>query len=60
VGSGDFNYDGAVNGTDFALLAANFNQAPASVVATSDLAALDSFAAANGFLNDIPNRRRFR
>jgi len=46
---GDFNYDGAVNGSDFVLMAENFNQyASQSSVAAADLAALDSFAAANG------------
>jgi autotransporter-associated beta strand protein len=47
---GDFNYDGKVNGTDFAYLASNFNQG-ASQSAT---AALDSFAAANGLMADVP------
>ena len=52
---GDFNYDGAVNGSDFVLLADNFNQfASQSAVATGDMAALDAFAAANGFLSDLP------
>jgi autotransporter-associated beta strand protein len=46
---GDFNYDGKVNGTDLQLLQSNFNQqANGSAVAAADLAALDSFAAANG------------
>jgi len=46
---GDFNYDNKVNGNDFVLLAANFNQfASQSAVSAADLAALDSFAAANG------------
>ena len=46
---GDFNYDGNVNGADFVLLADNFNQfASQSAVSAADLAALDSFAAANG------------
>ena len=46
---GDFNYDGKVNGSDFVLLADNFNQfASQSAVSAADLAALDSFAAANG------------
>ena len=45
---GDFNYDGKVNGSDFVLLADNFNQfASQSAVSAADLAALDSFAAAN-------------
>ena len=53
---GDFNYDGKVNGTDFVLLANNFNQfASQSAVSAADLAALDSFAAANGIsLANVP------
>ena len=53
---GDFNYDGKVNGTDFVLLANNFNQfASQSAVSSADLAALDSFAAANGIsLASVP------
>jgi hypothetical protein len=46
---GDFNNDGKVNGTDFLALASNFNQsAGQSAVSGADLAAVDSFAAANG------------
>ena len=48
---GDFNYDNIVNGIDFGALAANFNKGAASA---SDIAALDSFAAANGLLADVP------
>ena len=53
---GDFNYSNSVNGEDFVLLADNFNQfASQSAVSTSDLAALDSFAAANGIsLTSVP------
>ena len=53
---GDFNYSGTVNGDDFVLLAENFNQfASQSGVAAADLAALDSFAAANGIsLTSVP------
>ena len=53
---GDFNYDGVVNGSDFVLLADNFNQfASQSAVSAADLAALDSFAAANGIsLANVP------
>ena len=53
---GDFNYDGTVNGADFVLLANNFNQfASQSAVAADDLAAVDSFAAANGIsLTSVP------
>jgi len=48
---GDFNYDDKVNGEDFVLLADNFNQ----FASEPDLAALDSFAATNGFsLVNIP------
>jgi len=50
---GDFDYSGSVNGTDFAYLAANFNQG-ASGTAISNADALDEFAAANGFLPEIP------
>jgi hypothetical protein len=53
---GDFNYDGKVNGNDFVLLADNFNQfASQSSVSAADVAALDSFAAANGIsLANVP------
>jgi autotransporter-associated beta strand protein len=53
---GDFNYSGTVNGDDFVLLADNFNQfASQSSVASADLQALDSFAAANGIsLASVP------
>jgi len=53
---GDFNYSGAVNGDDFVLLADNFNQfASQSAVSAADLAALDSFAAANDIsLTSVP------
>ena len=53
---GDFNYDGKVNGSDFVLLADNFNQfASQSAVSAADLAAVDSFAAANGIsLTNVP------
>jgi autotransporter-associated beta strand protein len=53
---GDFNYDGKVNGNDFVLLAANFNQfASQSAISSADVAALNSFAAANGIsLNSVP------
>jgi hypothetical protein len=58
---GDFNYDGNVNGSDFTLLAKNFNQsATQSSVAAADLAALDSFAAANGIsLSNVPEPATF-
>jgi len=49
---GDFNYDGSVNGADFAELAANFNQGASQ---SADVAALDSFAAANDVsLSNVP------
>jgi len=53
---GDFNYDNKVNGADFVLLADNFNDfASQSDVSAADLAALDSFAAANGIsLANVP------
>jgi autotransporter-associated beta strand protein len=54
---GDFNYDGVVNGTDFGLLAANFGQQASGTAVelpASDWAALDSFAAANGLMADVP------
>jgi len=53
---GDFNYDGDVNGNDFVLLSENFNQyASQSSVSAADVAALDSFAAANGIsLQNVP------
>jgi arabinogalactan endo-1,4-beta-galactosidase len=53
---GDFNYDGSVNGSDFIELAMNFNQsAVQSAVTAADLAALDSFATANGIsLTSVP------
>jgi hypothetical protein len=48
---GDFNYDGAANGADFASLAANFNKGASQ---SANVAALDSFAAANGLMADVP------
>jgi hypothetical protein len=55
---GDFNYDGSVNGSDFAALAANFNHgasgASVAIAPTSDMAALEAFATANGVLVDVP------
>jgi autotransporter-associated beta strand protein len=58
---GDFNYDGKVNGNDFVLLAANFNQfASQSAISSADVAALDSFAAANGIsLASVPEPAAF-
>lgn len=54
---GDFNYDGTVNGADFLLLAENFDQAASdafpSVAEVADMAALDAFARANGFLSEL-------
>ena len=52
---GDFNYDGAANGSDFAALASNFNKgASQSAISGADIAALDSFAASNGLLASVP------
>jgi autotransporter-associated beta strand protein len=52
---GDFDYDGSANGSDFAALAANFNKgASQSAISAADAAAVDPFAAANGFLADVP------
>ena len=48
---GDFDYNNIVNGLDFGDLAANFNKGAAGGAA---VAALDSFAAANGLLADVP------
>jgi hypothetical protein len=52
---GDFNYDGNVNGSDFVLLADNFNQfASQSATSATDLTAIDTFAATYGLLADVP------
>ena len=53
---GDFNYDGMVNGDDFVLLADNFNDfASNSSIYAADMAAIDSFAAANDIdLTGVP------
>jgi autotransporter-associated beta strand protein len=54
---GDFNYAGKVNATDFGLLAANFGKTASGrsiALPAADWAALDSFAAANGLLADVP------
>jgi len=53
---GDFNYDNKVNGSDFVLLADNFNQfASQTGVSAGDLAALNAFAVANGIsLANVP------
>jgi autotransporter-associated beta strand protein len=59
---GDLNYDGVVNGTDFGLLAGNFGKSAsgqAIALPASQWAALDSFAAANGLLSDIPEPSSF-
>jgi autotransporter-associated beta strand protein len=55
--TGDFNYQGKVSATDFALLASNFGKTASGTAITlpaSEWAALDSFAAANGLLADLP------
>jgi hypothetical protein len=53
---GDFDYNNIVNGIDFTNLAANFNKAAAgaAAISQSDWSALESFAAANGLLADLP------
>jgi autotransporter-associated beta strand protein len=46
---GNFLYGSSVNGSDFSALAANFGQGDSGAAVTpADIAALDSFAAANG------------
>jgi hypothetical protein len=46
---GDANLDGLVNGSDFNILAANFNQGVSGAdVSGGDIVALDAFAVANG------------
>jgi hypothetical protein len=55
--AGDFNYDGVVNGSDFGVLASNFGQqagGAAVALPAGDWTALDSFAAANGLMADVP------
>jgi autotransporter-associated beta strand protein len=52
---GDFNYDGAVNGVDFAYLARNFNQGASG----ADWSAVETFAAANGLMADVPEPTMF-
>jgi autotransporter-associated beta strand protein len=59
---GDFNYDGTVNASDFALLAANFGKSDtgaATVLPASEWTALDSFAASNNILADLPEPASF-
>ncbi|HEX4056060.1 MAG TPA: glycosyl hydrolase 53 family protein [Tepidisphaeraceae bacterium] len=54
---GDFDYDGVVNSIDFGLLAANFGKSASGAdveLSSSDWAALDAFAAANGLMSDVP------
>ena len=64
---GDANLDGTVNGIDFGILTANFNKSVSrwdqgdfnydnivNGIGFASLAALQSFAAANGLLADIP------
>jgi autotransporter-associated beta strand protein len=49
---GDFNYDGVVSGTDFTLLVGNLGKAANGsdiALPAADIAAIDAFAAANGF-----------
>jgi autotransporter-associated beta strand protein len=54
---GDFNYDNVVNGIDFGSLAANFNKGDAGGAST-DWAAVEAFAAANGLVDDLPEPGR--
>jgi hypothetical protein len=54
---GDFDYNGTVNSIDFGLLAGNFGKSAsgaAVALPSSDWAALDAFAAANGLTADVP------
>jgi fibronectin-binding autotransporter adhesin len=51
---GDFNYDGKINGADFALLAGNFNKGASGSAVAGDVAAMDTFAEANGLMADVP------
>jgi alpha-L-arabinofuranosidase len=52
---GDFNYDGLVNAADFLGLTMNFNQGVSGAASAGDVAALDTFAAANGIsLANVP------
>ncbi|HEX4056091.1 MAG TPA: hypothetical protein VHX86_17655 [Tepidisphaeraceae bacterium] len=54
---GDFDYNGVVNSIDFGLLASNFGESASGAdvtLSSSDWAALDAFAAANGLLADVP------
>jgi hypothetical protein len=51
---GDFNYDGKINGADFALLAENFNKGASGAANAGDLAAIETFAEANGLTADVP------
>jgi hypothetical protein len=54
---GDFNYDGVVSGDDFTLLVGNLGKkanTAAVAIPSSDYAAIDAFAAANGLLADVP------
>jgi autotransporter-associated beta strand protein len=55
---GDFNYDGLVNGDDFTLLVKNLGKSDTSAAVVqlpaADYDAIDAFAAANGFMADVP------
>jgi hypothetical protein len=53
---GNFLFSASVNGSDFSALASNFGQGAngAANVTPANRAALDSFAAANGLLADVP------
>jgi hypothetical protein len=52
-GTADFNYDGVVNGVDFGMLVQNMNKGTSGADAI-EMATVDSFAAANGLMQDVP------
>jgi autotransporter-associated beta strand protein len=54
---GDFDYDGSVTGSDFTDLVGNLGKSASGadvVLPAADYAAIDAFAAANGFMTDVP------
>jgi autotransporter-associated beta strand protein len=58
----DFNHDGLVSGDDFTDLVGNLGKAAnnaAVAIPASDYAAIDAFAAANGFMADVPEPGSF-
>jgi hypothetical protein len=55
--AGDFNYDGRVDASDFSAFASNFGLSDTGTdfsLPAADWTALDSFAAANGLLVNVP------